>query len=76
MSDSFQEKTEEATPKKLADTRKKGQVAKSQDLNTGGLLFVGILAMFFFLRTCIACLYPLQSEFLPTSTSHTHKQIV
>lgn len=29
-----QEKTEEATPKRLRDARKKGQVAKSRDLNT------------------------------------------
>ena len=31
---SSQEKTEEATPKRLRDARKKGQVAKSRDLNT------------------------------------------
>lgn len=34
------EKTEEATPKKLRDARKKGQVAKSQDLNTAVLFIV------------------------------------
>ena len=28
------EKTEKATPKKRKDTRKKGQVAKSTDVNT------------------------------------------
>lgn len=33
------EKTEKATPKKREDTRKKGQVAKSQDINTAMLLF-------------------------------------
>ncbi|MBP5330551.1 MAG: flagellar biosynthesis protein FlhB [Lachnospiraceae bacterium] len=47
------EKTEEATPKKLDDARKEGQVAKSQDLNTAFELivlfvilkvFVGMLA--------------------------------
>ncbi len=32
--DSSQEKTEEATPKRLRDARKKGQVAKSRDMNT------------------------------------------
>lgn len=39
------EKTEEATPKKREDTRKKGQVPKSQDVNTGFLLLLvfGIL---------------------------------
>ncbi|WP_079709462.1 flagellar biosynthesis protein FlhB [Paraliobacillus ryukyuensis] len=34
------EKTEKATPKKRQDTRKKGQVAKSQDVNTAILLFL------------------------------------
>ncbi|WP_074598238.1 flagellar biosynthesis protein FlhB [Sediminibacillus halophilus] len=33
------EKTEKATPKKRQDSRKKGQVAKSQDINTAILLF-------------------------------------
>ncbi|QGH36992.1 flagellar biosynthesis protein FlhB [Gracilibacillus salitolerans] len=33
------EKTEKATPKKRLDARKKGQVAKSQDVNTAILLF-------------------------------------
>lgn len=31
---SSQEKTEEATPKRLRDSRKKGQVSKSRDMNT------------------------------------------
>lgn len=34
------EKTEKATPKKRQDTRKKGQVPKSQDVNTGFLLIM------------------------------------
>lgn len=32
--DSSQEKTEDATPKRLRDARKKGQVARSRDMNT------------------------------------------
>ena len=39
------EKTEKATPKKRQDARKKGQAAKSQDLNTAVML----LAVFLFL---------------------------
>ncbi|MCA1040790.1 flagellar biosynthesis protein FlhB [Bacillus infantis] len=39
------EKTEKATPKKRQDSRKKGQVAKSQDVNTA----VVLLAVFLFL---------------------------
>ncbi len=40
------EKTEKATPKKRLDTRKKGQAAKSQDVNTA----IGLLAVFMFLQ--------------------------
>lgn len=40
------EKTEEATPKKREDTRKKGQVPKSQDVNTAILLFAVFLLLF------------------------------
>lgn len=39
------EKTERATPKKRQDAKKKGQVAKSQDINTAAVL----LAVFLFL---------------------------
>lgn len=39
------EKTEKATPKKRQDTRKKGQAAKSQDVNTA----ISLLAAFTFL---------------------------
>lgn len=39
------EKTEKATPKKKQDARKKGQVAKSQDVNTA----IVLLAVFFLL---------------------------
>ncbi len=43
------ERTEEATPKKRADTRRKGQVARSKDLNSvmvllGGALLLRLLA--------------------------------
>ena len=38
------EKTEKATPKKRQDARKKGQVAKSQDVNVA----IGLLAVFLF----------------------------
>ena len=36
------EKTEKATPKKRQDSRKKGQVAKSQDMNTA----INLIAVF------------------------------
>lgn len=44
------EKTEKATPKKKQDSRKKGQVAKSQDLNTA----ISLLVLFGFLSAFAA----------------------
>lgn len=41
-----QEKTEEATPKKRRDTRQKGQVPKSNDVNTAIILFL-VFALFY-----------------------------
>ncbi|WP_163536810.1 flagellar biosynthesis protein FlhB [Gracilibacillus sp. YIM 98692] len=40
------EKTEKATPKKRQDVRKKGQVAKSQDVNTAILLFFVFIILY------------------------------
>jgi flagellar biosynthetic protein FlhB len=39
------DKTEKATPKKQEDARKKGQVAKSQDVNGAAILLAGLLAL-------------------------------
>jgi|GEM_PF-2869725 len=41
------EKTEKATPKKLKDARKKGQVAKSQDFPSAFTFVVSIMATLF-----------------------------
>ncbi|MBN1283466.1 MAG: EscU/YscU/HrcU family type III secretion system export apparatus switch protein [Proteobacteria bacterium] len=46
---SSQEKTEEATPKRLRDARKKGQVARSRDLNTIVIL-IAAFALILFMR--------------------------
>jgi flagellar biosynthetic protein FlhB len=43
-----QEKTEPATPKKKQDSRKKGQVAKSQELPGAFILFFSFLFLFMF----------------------------
>ncbi|WP_047981257.1 flagellar biosynthesis protein FlhB [Ornithinibacillus contaminans] len=54
------EKTEKATPKKRSDERKKGRVAKSQDINTAFLLlFVLILMAVFgsFMKDNMLALY-------------------
>ncbi len=54
------EKTEEATPKKKADARKKGQVAKSTELNSA---FV-ILAAFFALKILGVYIYEQLANFM------------
>lgn len=50
---SAQEKTEKATPKKRQDSRKKGQVAKSADVNTALILLIMFLFLLFFGATFI-----------------------
>lgn len=45
-----QEKTEKATPKKRAEARKKGQVAKSAEVNTA-FIFLFVFILLFFLGT-------------------------
>lgn len=46
------EKTEQATPKKLRDARKEGQVAKSKELGLG----IGLLVMFLMLKLWVGML--------------------
>ena len=43
--DDGQERTEEATPKRLEDARKKGQIARSRELNTMAMLLLGALGL-------------------------------
>tara|TARA_R110002110_G_C13470513_1_gene720883 strand:- start:121420 stop:122580 length:1161 start_codon:yes stop_codon:yes gene_type:complete len=43
--DSGQERTEQPTPKRLADSRKKGQVARSRELNTMLSLVIGVIGL-------------------------------
>ncbi len=45
--ESVQEKTEQATPRRRQDARKKGKVARSMELNSFGILFIGIIVLFF-----------------------------
>ncbi len=42
----FQEKTEPATPKRLEDARKKGQIARSKELNMAAVMIVGSASLF------------------------------
>lgn len=47
MADDYEDKTEQPTPKKLADARNKGLVAKSQDLVISFLLLLGMIVLYF-----------------------------
>lgn len=60
---SSQEKTEEATPRRLREARKKGQVAKSRDLNTVIILIVA----FALIAVMIPYFYRLMNEILVSS---------
>jgi flagellar biosynthetic protein FlhB len=48
---SFQDKTEQATPKKRDDARQKGEVAKSRELTSVAILTAGTIYMFFNLKS-------------------------
>ena len=45
--ESYQEKTEDPTPKRLEEGRKKGQVAKSQELNSAVVLLAALTGLYF-----------------------------
>lgn len=45
--DSFQEKTEEASPKRLAQAKEEGKVAKSTDFNSVFILLFGLMTLSF-----------------------------
>jgi flagellar biosynthetic protein FlhB len=44
--DSFQERTEKATPRRREKARERGQVARSQDLNAAAMICLGFTALF------------------------------
>ncbi|MBI4531932.1 MAG: EscU/YscU/HrcU family type III secretion system export apparatus switch protein, partial [Candidatus Latescibacteria bacterium] len=48
MPDESQERTEQATPKRLEDARQKGNVARSMELNSAFVLIAGIGSLYFF----------------------------
>ncbi|WP_019242293.1 MULTISPECIES: flagellar biosynthesis protein FlhB [Bacillus] len=72
------EKTEKATPKKRQDARKKGQVAKSQDINTAFVLFAsfGVLTLLGgYLKNIALEIYTMTFEqymLLPLSEKNIH----
>ena len=62
------EKTEKATPKKLKDASKKGQVAKSQDL-PAAFTFIASVAI---VLVCRTVLYTQMADFLVGPLSYVH----
>ena len=67
MAGEDQEKTEEATPKKIEDAKKDGNVPKSQDLAGFVTLVIAIgvlLAMLNFMKEQIISLYIYYSKFI------------
>lgn len=74
------EKTEKATPKKRQDTRKKGQVAKSQDVNTAILLFfmfILFIVIGSFWKERLTSLYRITfTEFITWDVTLDHIQII
>ncbi|WP_156289079.1 flagellar biosynthesis protein FlhB [Oceanobacillus salinisoli] len=74
------EKTEKATPKKRQDERKKGKVAKSQDVNTAVLLLFSIIGLIVFgnymLQNMLKLFEHSFSEFIHWElTNHTVRQL-
>ncbi len=45
--ESFQERTEQATPRRRQEAREKGQVARSRELSSVAVLLTGLLTLFF-----------------------------
>jgi flagellar biosynthesis protein FlhB len=70
MADDVADKTEEASPKKLSEARKKGQVAKSQDLTTSVILLTGMLTLLSFAEI----MYNLLSGLLVAVFTNLNKQ--
>ncbi len=62
-----QEKTEEATPKRREDTRKKGQIPRSRELNTFTSLLAASAAMFVFGKPIVDGLSSLMLDHLAIS---------
>ena len=63
------DKTEDPTAKRRGDARKKGQVAKSQELNTAFVLFAGFLVIKIFWET----MYKNVAEYSAHIFSHLHE---
>jgi flagellar biosynthetic protein FlhB len=64
MSDEFGDKTHEATPYRRQQAREEGQVVRSQDLASAGLLVAGLLILWYFSRNVAELLGRLTTDHL------------
>lgn len=77
--DGSQEKTEEATPKKLEDARKKGQVAQSKDVTTAILMTLAFMYLWLGwdgMMERLTALMLLPTQYLNEDFSHVYALIV
>jgi flagellar biosynthesis protein FlhB len=63
-SDEFGDKTHEATPYRRQKAREEGQVVRSQDLSSAGLLITGLCVLWYFSRGLAASLAALTTDHL------------
>ncbi len=71
----FQEKTEQATPKRREESRRKGQVAKSRELSSIAVLTAGVVYLFFQGQDKVLELGRIMKHtilYIPTLTGGTH----
>ena len=64
---SFQEKTEPATPKRREELKHEGRVAKSVELNTAAVLLIGTIIIYMLGRQFVAQIADIMRDFLSLS---------
>ena len=65
--ETFQEKTEPATPKRLEELKSKGKVAKSRELTTASVLLVGTATIYMLGREFVMQIVQVMKDFLSFS---------
>lgn len=63
------EKTEQATPRRREEVRKKGQVAKSTDLTSSIVLLTAMIALYFLMPTFLRMLIDLMRSYLENAAT-------
>ncbi len=66
-----QERTEKATPRKRAEARKEGKVARSQDLSSMAILVFGIAALYFILPSSLDTIESFARFMFANASSHS-----